>query len=101
MKLPGRMVRNEPVFRFFSAFAGSEQRLKNGNTVIVVSADERIFEVTPQGETVWEFVPAYKPLRPKRYPYDWCPQLQALGAPVETPVDLRNAMPAPVGKAAE
>ncbi len=36
--------------------AGSAQRLANGNTLITESDRGRAFEVTPAGETVWEFV---------------------------------------------
>ncbi len=32
------------------------QRLANGNTFICESAFGRLFEVTPEGETVWEYI---------------------------------------------
>ncbi len=35
---------------------GSAQRLANGNTFICESAFGRLFEVTPEGETVWEYI---------------------------------------------
>ena len=41
---------------FFSPYMGSVQRLWNGNTFICESAFGRLFEVTPQGEAVWEYV---------------------------------------------
>ena len=41
---------------FFSAYMGSAQRLTNGNTHITESVSGRLFEVTPKGETVWEYV---------------------------------------------
>lgn len=41
---------------FFSPYMGSAQRLANGNTFICESAFGRLFEVTPVGETVWEYV---------------------------------------------
>lgn len=41
---------------FFSPYMGSVQRLWNGNTFICESAFGRLFEVTPQGETVWEYI---------------------------------------------
>lgn len=41
---------------FFSAFMGGAQRLKNGNTFITEAAFGRMFEVTPEGEMVWEYV---------------------------------------------
>jgi hypothetical protein len=33
---------------------GNAQRLPNGNTLINEASFGRFFEVTPQGETVWE-----------------------------------------------
>jgi len=45
---------NKPAF--FSAFMGGAQRLPNGNTHITESALGRLFEVTPAGEVVWEYV---------------------------------------------
>lgn len=41
---------------FFSPFMGSAQRLVNGNTLICESGFGRLFEVTPMGEVVWEYV---------------------------------------------
>ena len=43
---------------FFSETCGTAQRLPNGNTLITESNEGRAFEVTREGETVWEyFVP--------------------------------------------
>ncbi len=39
---------------FFSRLRGSAQRLPNGNTLVTESDTGHIFEVTPQGERVWE-----------------------------------------------
>jgi hypothetical protein len=44
---------------FFSPYMGSAERLENGNTFITESAFGRLFEVTPTGETVWEYVIPY------------------------------------------
>jgi hypothetical protein len=41
---------------FYTPYMGSAQRLWNGNTHITESATGRLFEVTPAGEVVWEFV---------------------------------------------
>jgi hypothetical protein len=41
---------------FFTPFMGSAQRLSNGNTLITESAYGRIFEVTAEGRTCWEFI---------------------------------------------
>jgi Arylsulfotransferase (ASST) len=85
------------VFRFFSWYVSSAQRLPNGNTMINEGADGRIFEVTTDGEIVWEYVnpyPAEDPgvgvtsriYRAYRVPYDWVPQL-------EHPVERRVVPP--------
>lgn len=39
-----------------SAIRAEQQRLDNGNTLIVESNGGRILEVTPDGEIVWEFI---------------------------------------------
>ena len=41
---------------FFTASRGASQRLANGNTLITNSDSGQVFEVTPRGEIVWEFV---------------------------------------------
>jgi hypothetical protein len=40
---------------FYSATRGAAQRLANGNTLIADSDSGRGFEVTPEGDLVWEF----------------------------------------------
>ncbi len=45
---------------FFSAIRSSQQRLPNGNTLIVSSDQGRIFEVTPEQEIVWEFINLFR-----------------------------------------
>ena len=45
----------DPPESFFSMASGSSQRLPNGNTLITDSLRGRVFEVTPSGETVWEY----------------------------------------------
>jgi hypothetical protein len=47
---------DEMVNAFFTAFMGNAQRLPNGNTHITESATGRLFEVTPEGEVVWEYI---------------------------------------------
>ncbi len=47
------------IFPCFSRPMGSAQRTANGNTFICESAFGRLFEVTPQGETVWEYIIPY------------------------------------------
>ena len=47
---------------FYSGARGGNQRLPNGNTLITESNRGRAFEVTPEGEIVWEFfVPHLNP----------------------------------------
>lgn len=45
----------DPVESLFSEHMGSAQRLPNGNTLIASSDQGRVFEVNPDGETVWEW----------------------------------------------
>lgn len=40
---------------FFTKERGGNQRLPNGNTLITVSDQGRVIEVTPQGKVVWEW----------------------------------------------
>ena len=46
----------DPPESFFSSARGSNQRLPNGNTLIADSDNGRLFEVTYDGEIVWEFL---------------------------------------------
>ena len=46
----------DPPSAFFSSSRGASERLPNGNTFITDSNSARLFEVTPDGETVWEFL---------------------------------------------
>jgi hypothetical protein len=69
---------------FFSQFMGGAERQPNGNTVICDSCNGRIFEVTHDGEMVWEYVQPFRVrhaellagnmnhlFRAHRYPSDW------------------------------
>ncbi len=85
------------VWTFFSYFMGGVRRLPNGNTLICETIHGRIFQVTPEGEIVWEYVnPGFegpeetdeKPqlitwmfkgernwmYRAQPIPYDWVPE---------------------------
>lgn len=44
-----------PPASFFSSTLGAAQRLPNGNTLITESNSGRVFEITRDGEIVWEF----------------------------------------------
>ena len=83
---------------FFSPFISIAQRLPNGNTMITEGACSRIFEVTTEGEIVWEYRNPYNNMPAARdthsmstgytyrayaVPYDYVPQLTK---PVEVPV---------------
>lgn len=48
--------RYAPLEGFYSESAGSVQRLPNGNTLITESDPGVVFEVTPDGETVWRYL---------------------------------------------
>lgn len=45
---------------FYSSFVSGAQRMKNGNTFINEGAKARFFEVTPEGEIVWEYLNQYR-----------------------------------------
>jgi hypothetical protein len=47
---------------FRSTICGLVQRLPNGNTLITVSTEGRVIEVTPAGRVVWEFLNPYSAL---------------------------------------
>ena len=52
----------DPPEGFYSPSRGSNQRLPNGNTFVAESDSGRLFEATPDGEVVWEFLtPDLKP----------------------------------------
>jgi hypothetical protein len=48
--------RGTPLNSFFTHFTGGAQRLENGNTLITEGANGRLFEITPNGEVVWEYI---------------------------------------------
>jgi hypothetical protein len=83
--------------RFFSTNISGAQRLPNGNTLITAGAGGRMFEVTPQGAIVWEYMfPLFSGAnqsnavyRAYRLPYGWMPQLPV---PVQ-----RRVAPPPLG----
>jgi len=49
-----------PEHGFFSPYISGAQRLPNGNTLICEGGKSRLFEVTRDGELVWEFVNPYR-----------------------------------------
>ncbi len=48
--------RDSPAYNFFSPFISGACRLGNGNTLITEGSFGRMFQVTPAGEVVWEYV---------------------------------------------
>jgi len=44
-----------PKQSFFTSGRGGNQRLPNGNTLVTDTCSGRVFEITKNGETVWEF----------------------------------------------
>jgi len=53
---------SEEYYMFYSFYISSAQRLLNGNTLITEGSTGRVFEVTPTGELVWEYVSLYHDL---------------------------------------
>lgn len=51
---------------FFSQIRGACQRLGNGNTLVTHSDKGRVFEVTPEGDLVWEYWSEVDPSGEKR-----------------------------------
>jgi hypothetical protein len=47
---------------FYSWFISGAQRMPNGSTLINAGAVGVVFEVTPEGETVWKFSNPFKPV---------------------------------------
>jgi hypothetical protein len=80
-----------PFWTFFSSFISSARRLPNGNTLICEGMNGRFFQVTSEGEIVWEYVNPYFGqwtdhdvesggslsnwvFRAQPIPYDWVPE---------------------------
>jgi hypothetical protein len=89
----------QEVYRFFSHYVSSAQRLPNGNTMITEGSDGRVFEVTADGEIVWEYVSPYfganapgtnRVYRAYRLPYGWVPQLARPTERAVVPPDVRQ-----------
>jgi hypothetical protein len=81
---------------FFSTNISGAQRLPNGNTLITEGAGGRLFEVTAEGDIVWEYMyPEFTGARASnavyrsyRVPYDWIPQLDRPAENAVTPPAL-------------
>ena len=78
---------NRPVWSFHSSFISSARRLPNGNTLIDEGMNGRLFQITPDGDIVWEYVSPHFAqaalhgqtlytnwvYRAQLVPYDWVP----------------------------
>lgn len=53
------IYRADPKTDFYSRIRGKHQHLANGNLLITETEGGRVFEVTPDGEIVWEFINLY------------------------------------------
>lgn len=56
---------NRPMWTFVSHYISGAERQPNGNTLITEGSNGRVFEVTPSGEIVWEFVNPYSKMNGK------------------------------------
>jgi len=59
----------EPRESFFSPTMGGATRLANGNTLICEATKNRIFEITPTGEIVWDFISTFNKAAGTEYIY--------------------------------
>lgn len=77
----------QPGWWFFSSFISSARCLPNGNTLIDEGMNGRVFQVTPAGAIVWEYVsPCFSKVdaehksrsnavyRARPVPYAWAPE---------------------------
>jgi hypothetical protein len=95
-----------PLWEFHSSFISSARRLPNGNTLINEGMRGRLFQVTPAGEIVWEYVSPYfgeldilddEPemetnwvFRAQPVPYDWVPDDTPRSETAVTPPSVRQ-----------
>ena len=70
--------------RFYSARLSGAQRLANGNTLICAGEQGRVFEVTPAGERVWEY------LSPFGHDGHQLPRRPSLSDPVSGPIVVES-----------
>jgi len=51
---------SQPKKKFLSKYISGAQRLPNGNTLICEGGKAHLFEVTPEGEVVWDFISPFR-----------------------------------------
>ena len=56
---------DSPPLNFFSPYISGAPRLPNGNTLITERNFGRMFQVTPEGKVVWEYINPYFPEGPE------------------------------------
>ncbi len=71
---------------FYTSVEGTVQALPGGNFGITSSRGGRVFEITPKGKIVWEWVPPFNPVRTERLAPDHCPQLASMPPQDNQPV---------------
>lgn len=50
---------DNPAYNFFSPYISGARRLANGNTLVTEGMFGRMFQVTPEGDVVWEYINPY------------------------------------------
>jgi hypothetical protein len=75
---------------FFSSIESAQQLLPSGNLLVTSSRGQRVFEITRDGRTVWQWTPPFYTLRVRRYFTDYCAQLAKLGPASNRPVQRRD-----------
>jgi hypothetical protein len=63
--------KGNPPWTFFSPHISGAQRLASGNTLICEGQWGRIFEVTPHGEIVWEYINPHHGRQPTGVHSNW------------------------------
>jgi hypothetical protein len=76
---------------FFTRGQGSVQRLPNGNTFLNESGGD-MYEVTADGEVVWEYSPQRGSTRAQKYAVDYPGILRLFGTPVENSNQMLQAI---------
>ena len=72
--------------KHYSDFVAGAQRLSRGNTLLCDGANGRFFQITREGQVVWEYVSPMMPspmyqgavFKGHFYDKDFCPQLRSL-----------------------
>jgi hypothetical protein len=67
----GAIVRTLRPPYLYSTVGATVAALPNGNRLVTSSIGGRSFELDPQENVVWQFVPSYAPMRLHRYAYDY------------------------------